>query len=262
MRVRCDDSVPHVWRIAFAPSGDGDITIDRGGLTELLQLLEKAEQDAACRVLVLEGSEQQFCVGMDLGGATDSVDTAQLGLTEYEDALSRLRHARQAVIALVSGEALAGGIGLAAASDLLMATEDARFGLPEIMLGLVPGMVLPTLLDRMPLQKVRRFALQLQSISAHEAQHLGLVDVVVPDRSALEKALRQELKSLLRCQPEAIGQLKASTSAMQGRSFGDAIKIGQEATAARLADPSTQEGIRSFLGGEPLPWLDRYRPKK
>jgi enoyl-CoA hydratase/carnithine racemase len=194
---------------------------------------------------------------MDLEGVRGAeVDSA---LQRYADLLAALRQSSKAIIAAVDGAVMAGGVGLAAAADIVIATEQSEVGLAEVMLGLVPGMVLATLMERMPLGQARRLAMRVASIDAREALRIGLFDEVVAD-DGLERGLRTTIKSLLRADPDALAALKRLTRKLAGASFADALNAGREATAERLAVERTRAAIESFVAGEPLPWFDRYRP--
>ncbi len=261
MKLSCDDSAGSVWRLQLRPLGREDIVVTEAGLQQLLAAVAAAERSEACRVLVLEGSDGQFCRGMDLQGVAEQEDTAA-GLRLFARSLSALHSCSKVVVAAVDGAVVAGGIGLAAAADVLIATERSSFALPEVMLGLLPGMVLATLLERMAPQKVRSLALSVGSIDAAEALRIGLIDQLAADSQQLDKALRATLKNLLRAEPSAVAALKSLVSDAADKPFAEALELGLQATERRLAEPSCREAIASFVAGEPLPWFDRYRPKR
>ncbi len=259
MQLSCDNSAGSVWRLRLQPAGRQDIVVTEAGLQQLLAAVADAEQGEACRVLVLEGSGGQFCRGMDLQGVADQEETAS-GLRLFARSLSALRDCSKVVIAAVDGAVVAGGIGLAAAADMVIATEQSSFALPEVMLGLLPGMVLATLLERMAPQKVRALALTVGSLDGAEALRIGLIDKLVTDSEQLEKTLRRVVKNLLRAQPSAVAALKEVVAEAADKPFAEALELGLQATEKRLAQPSCREAIASFVAGEPLPWFDRYRP--
>lgn len=259
MQLQTDDAAGSVWRIRLTAGGRDDVVITAAGLEQLLDTLARATDDDSCRALVLEGQPGCFCKGMDLDAVAGG-DDADRGLQRYGDALVALRRSPKVIIVAVDGAVMAGGVGLAAVADILLATERSTFGLAEVMLGLLPGMVLPTLLERMTPQRVRKLALTAASIDASEAHRCGLVDKLVEGSDQLERAIRGELKNVLRTQPTAVAALKRLTVDIAAMSFDDAIEAGRQATRERIADADTRAAIEQFVAGEPLPWFARYRP--
>ncbi|RLB51492.1 MAG: hypothetical protein DRI90_22905 [Deltaproteobacteria bacterium] len=263
MKVCCEDQSGPVWRVALLPDEGQDVTITLSGLEQLDIILSTAAEAASCRVIVLDGAPGCFCRGMDLQSASDLPEAErQVGSRLYAESLCRLREARQLIVAAVDGDALAGGLGLVAAADLVIATERSIFGLPELMLGLLPAMVLPLLMERIGRHQARRLALGAVSIAAPRALSLGLVDELVEDAEQLERKLRSVLKSALRVQPDAVAELKRFTTEIAFMTLRDAVAAGKALTDERLSRPETLAAIDDFLSGEPLPWLDRYRPAR
>lgn len=265
MRAVCESSTDPIWRIRLeADRDDGEIVLSAAGLARLLALCADAAADGSpCRALVLEGTDGRFCRGMDLAALGERPEEhAAAGVAQYAACLRALRDSPRPVIALVDGDVAAGGVGLAAVADVLVATQRSTFALPEVVLGLVPAMVFPVLCERMPLQRARRLALLGQPVAADEAQRLGLVDEVVPAAEALERALSGLARQLLRVQPAAVARLKALARRVAASPFDEGLDAGATCTAALLADPTTVDQVRAFLAGEPLPWFARYRPRR
>lgn len=264
MRPLCDDQTGPVWRILLAPAeGEADAIIDNPGLEQLLALVKAADESPSCRIIVLEGQGDTFCRGMDLEvAARDTAAEVAIGVPLYIDILKTLHRSGKITIAAVDGAAMAGGVGLCAVCDLCLATERSSFGLAEIMLGLVPVMVVAVLLERVSVQQARALALCTVSIDGPTALRIGLVDQLVADSEKLERALRAELKNLLRVQPAAAAALKGFVRAAATSAFGDRLDAARQLTAERMTDPAVTTAIRQFLDGEPLPWFARYRPRK
>lgn len=255
MRVSCRQHGP-VVRIGLGPGESGRTLIDAAGVSALRGALDQAESTRA-RVLVLEGSEAGFCEGLDLAALLDAGGDPASAVHDFADCLLRLRRARALVISSVDGPCAGGGVGLAAAADLLICSSRASFVLPELALGLLPALVLPLLLARMPPQKARRLALS-GSLDAGEALALGLADQLVEDEARLEAALRGLIKRGLRCHPAALSELKELCGAMENRSVSEGLELGAESSGRLLGDRERQGGLRAFLEGEPLPWFERY----
>ena len=132
--------------------------------------------------LVVDGRD--LCpAGSTAEGRCGSIDEAaiRVGVEAFARLVQAIRTIGKPVVAVVAGIALGGGVGIAAAADVVIASTRAAFGLPEALFGLVPGVVMPILLERMTPQKARWLALTGHTRSASEAQQLGLVDLVVSD---------------------------------------------------------------------------------
>lgn len=261
MRVHCLHETPSVWRIRLQPDEMGRSAISAHGLQTLQSILQEAQQSRDCRVLLLEGEGGQFCEGMDLNLASSTPSDVQAGIHQYAQVVLAMREAPQTIVGLIDGVVRAGGVGLVAACDLVLATETSTFGLPEIHLGLLPAMVMPLLLERMPPQKARRWILTGQTLQATEALHLGLVDTVVANTQQLDKQLRQDMRQLLRAKPQSVAQLKTMSLALPAMSLRDGVLAGADYTADCLNQPDILDGLRTFLAQEPLPWFERYRPQ-
>ncbi|MDQ2669824.1 MAG: enoyl-CoA hydratase/isomerase family protein [Gemmatimonadota bacterium] len=216
----------------------------------LLASLDRADLDAAVRVVVIRGAGKDFCAGADLAELLDSADRAldenerearRLGLV-----FERIRALPKPVIAAVHGRALAGGAGLATACDLVVCGASAQLGYPEIQRGFVPAMVM-TLLRRLAGERVA-FDLVATGrvLAADEALRLGLVSRVVPDErvdgEALELAARMESSSAT-----ALALTKRLLYDLDGLSFDEGIALGARVNAAARATPDFRTAISAFL---------------
>jgi polyketide biosynthesis enoyl-CoA hydratase PksH len=200
-------------------------------------------------IVVLEGSGDVFCLGGALppeeAGGADA--PARFGAL-----LAAIEASSRPVVALVNGDALGGGVGLAAAADLVLASPRARFGLPETLLGLVPAVVFPVLARRVGPARARLLALGHPPLPAATALGWGLVDEVADD---LDAALRRHCRRFLRMGPEALATLKS----LVARHYGAPPGYAAEA-ASRLGDllggEEARVRINQYLGGR-APWPDR-----
>jgi len=262
-RLDTDRSDPHVWRLHLAAGASGDVTLDGPLVAELLAVI-KSSDATGCRVLVLESAVAGvFCRGMDLVGASEgAAGRREIAdeLRTYALCLEAMREGRAAVLAVVDGEAAGGGVGLAAAADLLIATDRATFAFPEIFLGLMPAMVLPVLRERVGPQRARWYAMSGATLTAAQGLSTGLVDRLVPDAGAAEQALRGAIKRLLRASPEAVARTKAFSVETADLGLREALARGAQRTAHDVADPETAAAIEGFLDGASPPWFARYKP--
>jgi enoyl-CoA hydratase/carnithine racemase len=174
-------------------------------IERLLAALE-AEPDAL--LVTLEGGSASFCEGLDLEAATRcaSAETDVLqSLGRFAGLLAALERRPGPVVALARGPALGGGLGLLAAADLVLATPDATFGLPETMVGLIPAVVFPAVVRRIGVPRARLLALGGHPLSASQALQYGLVDEVTED---LEGTLHRYARRFARMDRRAMGEVK------------------------------------------------------
>jgi enoyl-CoA hydratase/carnithine racemase len=223
--------------------------IDARTVRELRASLAGAFADPAIRVVTLIGSASCFCRGMNLAAALDG-SGAESTAVEFAACLADIRLAPKPVIALVEGPATGGGVGLAAAADVLIATPAATFGLTELLFGLVPAIVLPCLLERMSLSTVRLWGLSGETWSASEAHAAGLTDIVTADTDGTA-SMNSWVRRLGRAEPAAVALWKRHTA--QALPFNR--ESGAAITAGLLRDSKVIERIRRFVEEEQLPWL-------
>lgn len=217
-------------------------TIDGVFLRELDEALDAIERDANAPIVILRGREGVFCTGRDLTLPADGSGPEEL-FARYMATLRRLSTMPRVVIACVAGEVSAGGVGLAAASDLLLATPDSLFSLPEILWGLLPACVTPFLIRRVGFQHAYRMALTTHPVGATRAFEMGLVDAVVEQP---ERLVRQWARRLARVDSSSIHALKRFYRAMW--IMDDDTDAAAVAEIRRLdARPETRARIREFI---------------
>jgi methylglutaconyl-CoA hydratase/polyketide biosynthesis enoyl-CoA hydratase PksH len=233
--------------------------INGEGVRAFARELERACSNQAHQVILLAGSEGTFCRGMDL--ATLANLQAETGdrpdllpeLEEFARCLRQIRYSGKPVIAVVDGEVLAGGVGIVSACDLVVATTNSSFGLSELPFGMIPAIVMPLLLERMPSHQVRLWALTAGAHSASEAQRTGLVDVVV-EPTRLERTVSSWIRQLSRADHAAIAKLKTLLAEVPAIGIEAALRRGVSLTSETLREESVLSRIRSFLDGEAVPW--------
>jgi methylglutaconyl-CoA hydratase len=222
-------------------------------VAELKDALALAEADDRVRVVGLSGAGPDFCAGADLKEVQAAIEEGVLASLADAESLGELllllRRMGKPVVALVHGRALAGGCGLATACDLILASDDAQFGYPEVKLGFVPAMVM-AILRRLVGEKVAFELVALgDAVNAEEARRLGLVNRVYA-RAEFEKGGEEFLAHLASRSASALALSKRLLYQIDGVSFESAIRAGAEVNAfARLTD-DCQEGIRRFLERE------------
>ncbi len=197
-------------------------------------------------VVVLRGTDC-FCEGLDLGGvgrtARNTLERAVFGFAEV---LRRLHALPHPLLAVVEGSAAGGGVGLAAACDVVLAGADATFALPEAIFGLTPAIVGSLVAARVGAPTLRRMSLTASAIGAHEALRLGLADTVVGV---------QEVQSTSRKLARALSRTRGAARPLRERWGTDPTEFeaGARQTLQDLRDPAVQRRIAAFERGE-CPW--------
>ena len=174
-------------------------------------------------------------------GAASAVRDVAAATEDFVAALVALRAAAGVTVAVVDGSCVGGGVAIAALADWVLATERARFALPELSLGLYPAIVHPCLLERMAPQRARWLALPASAIDAAAAERLGLVDERV--EGDVTTALERRIRKLLRLDAAAVAEFKA-----HAQGGVEELRSTLEASARKTASRLSLPGIASRLG--------------
>jgi isohexenylglutaconyl-CoA hydratase len=232
---------------------------------ELAQVLQDARDDANIRAVVLMGAGGTFCAGGDLkgmegrapaagdaGADSTAASNRRFGaLLEMADALPK------AVIALVEGAAMGGGVGLIAVADWVIAEKAAQIGTPEVTVGIVPAQIAPFLVQRIGYGEARRLATYGLRLGAEEAQRVGLVHEVADGRDDLAAKAVAAVNQCLRCAPRAVAEAKRLVRAsLAERQLGPVLDQAAEMFAAALAGEA-REGIRAFVEKRRPAWSSK-----
>lgn len=218
-------------------------------LLDLEQALISLEADPAARVIVLCGAgDKAFCAGADLKGVGDRGTALQAresfsGLPRILEAMARMR---TPLIAQVHGFALAGGCGLAVGCDVVVASDDAVFGLPEITLGLLPLVVMAPVLRAAGRKRGMLMVLSGEPVSAREAFDMGLVSRVVA-RGDLEHEVRTLAARLAGLSPTALGLAKEAAATATEMEYGAALRYLRELTTLVFLSDDAREGVTAFF---------------
>jgi len=228
-------------------------------VNETIQALQEFDADPDVDVVVILSTHPRvFCAGRDLdeGSTEEATDIARQ--REISTGPARLflaiRSLRKPVIAGVNGFALAGGTGLAIWCDLVVAAEDAIFGVPEANVGLFPSVVVPALgFSTASVKKCLEMILTGDRIDAGAAERLGLVNTVVPADS-LEEATMELARKVASKSPTTSQVAKKTFYNMLGMEYNQAVKYGAEITAMLAVSADGMEGQRAFLEKRPPQW--------
>ena len=223
--------------------------IGSGTYTGLVRHLDETEPDETVRTLVIHGAGRGFCAGADIAEISGFADASEFEafIHGFTDALDRLAASRLPVIAAIHGVALGGGLELAMACDIRVATKGSRLGLPEANLGVLPGAGGTQRLPRLiPRGIVAEMLMLGNLIGAERAHQLGLVNRLAEDDALLTDvaALADKLAGGAPLVHAATKELLNSTAAM---SLADGIVAERRTTTALFASADGREGFSAFL---------------
>jgi methylglutaconyl-CoA hydratase len=224
--------------------------LSRAMRTRLRAALSEALADDAVRAVVLDHTGRVFCSGMDLfeaagGGVEDQ------GVREFPQILEAIWTSPKPVMAVVRGPARAGGVGLLAACDVVVAGASATFAFSEVRLGLVPAVISAVVLPRMLPHVAHRLMLTGEVFDAATAATGGLVDLAVPD-GEVDDVVAAQLTALTAGAPTALAEtkrlLRAGTPPLR---FDELLEL----SARFFAGDDGQEGIAAFREKRPARWV-------
>ena len=222
-----------------------------------------AESTPAVRALVIRGAGRTFCAGGDFSGfrsamatvaPVDGVDPIATSNRRFGALLEQLRALTVATIAVVEGAAMGGGCGLAACCDVVLATGDAKFAMPEVTLGLPPAQIAPFVAARIGERAALRLMLTGRRIDAPQALACGLVDEVSAV-DALDARLNELLDDLGRAEPNALRATKAILQRQRASSLADTLDFASLSFAASLRSGTASEGLSAFAAKRAASWV-------
>lgn len=211
--------------------------------------IAELDADASVRVVVLTGAgEKAFVAGADIAAMSEMSTTAAKAFADLGHAVGeRLERAHFPVIAAVNGFALGGGCELALACDFIYASEKAKFGQPEVNLGVVPGFGgTQRLTRRVGIGRARELVYTGDTLDANEALRIGLVNAVVPAGELLAK-VRDVAKKIETKGPLAIAQAKRLVYRGEDVPLAVANELEAQAFSALFGSLDQREGMKAFL---------------
>ncbi len=254
LEIERQNSVATIWM----NRPDRHNAFDETLIAELTAACQALDTDASVRVVVLAGRGKSFSAGADLNWMQRAAGyTIEQNLDDARKLATMLRtlaELRKPTVARIHGAALGGGMGLAAACDICVASTAATFATSEVRFGLIPATIGPYVLRAIGARQASRYFLTAERIDARRAWELGLVHELV-EPEALDARVREIVAALLLGGPRAQAAAKDLIRAVADRAVDDALV---EDTARRIAQiratPEAKEGLSAFLEKRPPNW--------
>jgi methylglutaconyl-CoA hydratase len=248
-----DQAVARVW--LNRPEQHNALSPELAG--ELGEAFDALATDDRARVVVLGGRGPSFCAGADIGAmkasAGASYDENVADAERLGAVIAAIAGCPKPVVARVHGSVFGGGVGLACACDLAVAADDARFGLTEVRLGILPALISPYVIRRLGDARAREWMLTGERFGADVAARLGLVHHAVP-AAELDTRVDERVAALLEGAPGAqrrIKELLARWGELGWRDYRDSLP----ATLAEVrAGAEAQDGLAAFLDKRRPAW--------
>jgi len=228
-------------------------------IAHLTMAFDEASQDGNVRAIVLAANGPAFCAGADLNwmkkmagysAAENEADALRLA-----DMLRTIYFSPKPVVAKVQGDCYAGGMGLVAACDIVVAAEGVNFCLSEVKLGLIPATISPYVIKAMGDQASRRYFLTAERFDAREAHRLGLAHEVVPAEQ-LDAKVGEIVKALSGNSPNAVREAKALVRDIAGLPIDDVLLADTAGRIAAIrASGEGREGVAAFLEKRKPSWI-------
>ena len=249
------------------PSGVATLTMSRPEvfnafdetmIAEMDEAFATLIDDGAVRIIVLAGAGKHFSAGADMQwmqrASEASFDWNVNDARRFAAMLARIESCPKPTVARVHGAALGGGVGLACACDIVIASDMASFSLSEAKFGILPAVIGPYLVNAVGKRQSRRLALTTERIDATEALAIGLVHRVVP-AAGLDQAIEATLRQLFAGGPNAHREIKSSLGQLE---VGPVTPEVRELTAQTIArvrgTDEAREGFDAFLNKRPPNW--------
>lgn len=223
-------------------------------LEELCHQIDTLNKDPTVRVIIFNGAGPVFCAGLDLAEASDpskSKRSAELIAKMF----SIIHNSPHVTIAAVHGAAVAGGAGLMCACDLVVASDDTKFGFPETQKGLVAAQVLTFLSRQLKDRDIRELLILGELVGSEKALSIGLVNRVVPIPNLLHEAITMAQKALLGA-PRATALTKELIDDLYPSKFDDDLREALSHHERARGSDEAHEGVLAFLQNRPPVWTE------
>lgn len=254
VEVEREGAVARVW--FNRPETHNALSAELGA--GLLEALAELRDDAACRVVVLGGRGPSFCAGADIGamkasaGASYDDNLAEAG--RLGAVFAALADFPKPVVGRVHGGVYGGGVGFCCACDIAVASDDAKFGLTEVRLGILPGLISPYVIRRLGDRAARELMLTGERFDATRALELGVVNHVVA-ADALDAKVAERVAELLKGGPHAQAQVKQLFVRWRETGWDEYRRSLPEVLAGVRSGDEARDGLAAFFEKRKPRWM-------
>jgi methylglutaconyl-CoA hydratase len=227
-------------------------------IAEAIDLFSSIDVTAA-RAVVLKGTGRNFCAGADLNWMSRMVSYSRDENVRDSSLLAKMyaliNECPLPVVGRIQGAAIGGGVGLVSVCDVAIAMDDAKFGLSEVKLGILPAVISPYVIAKIGQTHARALFLTGERFEADRALRIGLIHRVVDTIEALDGAVYETVTQLKTSGPEAVRECKKLITYVASHELADAIPYTIDAISTRRVSEEGQAGMQAFLNKGLGPWI-------
>ena len=220
----------------------------------LFESLTAANEDPKVRVIVLTHAGTVFCAGANLKERSSGTGAPDMGSIGFDKALSLIQNGPKPVVARITGAAMGGGVGLAAAADISIASDNAKFGFTEVRLGVAPAVISVVCLPKMRRGEAMEAFLRGNRFTGKEAAELGIISRAVPEED-IDSAVQEVISDLLRGGPLALAAAKRLVNEIPRLPQEEVFTWAAEFSAELFASDEAAEGMEAFLQRRDANWI-------
>lgn len=215
-------------------------------VAELTKIFTEVRDNRTIRAIILSGADSTFCSGGDIKEMRSNPVPSAESANNLDSMLRTVNQSSQVVIARIEGAALGGGFGLACVSDIAIADEEAKFGLPEVRLGVAPSFISPFVLQRIGLTRARELMLTGRRFSGKLAQEYGIVHEAC-STDQLDHFIEVELDEIRQCAPSAIAAIKQLIFTVHDKPLDETVDFRADLLNTLREGQEAQEGLLAFM---------------
>ena len=255
VEVEREGAVAHVW--LNRPEAHNALAAELGAA--LVETLRALKDDARCRVAVLGGRGPSFCAGADIAvmkaSANASYDDNLLEAKRLAVMFAALADFPKPLVGRVHGACYGGGVGFCCACDIVVASDDAKFGLTEVRLGILPATISPYVIRRLGDRNARELMLTGERFDAVTAQRYGVVNHVVPS-TGLDAKVSERVDELLKGAPHAQARVKELLVRWTDMGWEEYRRSVPETLAHVRSGEEAKDGLAAFFEKRKPKWVE------